>query len=123
MALRVHSGRRRSLDPASLAPPDSTLARDAEVAAQDLLTPPLHNHSGRAYAWNAALAALQRVTFDRELLSLAAFFHDTGTPSRVPEVDFTVRSPAVARAFADSHHVPADQRELVANAIAMHSTP
>jgi len=123
MALRVHSGRRRSLDPASLAPPDSALARDAEVAAQDLLTPALHNHSSRAYTWGAALAALQGVTFDRELLYLAAMFHDTGIPSPVPEVDFTVRSAAVARQFTDRHGLPADQRELVANAIAMHHTP
>ena len=32
-------------------------------------------------------------------------------------------SAAVAREFTDSHHVPADMRELVANAIAMHHTP
>jgi hypothetical protein len=41
----------------------------------------------------------------------------------VPDVDFTVRSAAVAREFTDSHHVPAENRELVANAIAMHHTP
>ena len=41
----------------------------------------------------------------------------------MPDVDFTVRSAAVAREFTDSHHVPADSRELVANAIAMHHTP
>src|SRR5947208_1600487 len=39
MVLGMHSGRRSSIDPASLVPPDSPLARDAEVAAQDLLTP------------------------------------------------------------------------------------
>jgi hypothetical protein len=50
-------------------------------------------------------------------------FHDTGIPSPVPEVDFTLRSAAVAREFADGHDVPAGQRELVANAIAMHHTP
>ena len=50
-------------------------------------------------------------------------FHDTGLPSPVPDVDFTVRSAAVARKFADSHQVPAHSRELVANAIAMHCTP
>ena len=48
MLLRVHSGRRRSIDPASLMRPDSSLARDAEVAAQDVLTPALLNHSSRA---------------------------------------------------------------------------
>jgi hypothetical protein len=123
MLLRVHSGRRRSIDPALLEPPDSRLARDAEVAAQDLLTPALLNHSSRAFTWGAALAALRGITFDRELLYLAAMFHDTGIPSPVPDVDFTVRSAAVARDFTDSHDVPADSRELVANAIAMHYTP
>jgi hypothetical protein len=113
MVLRVHSGRRNSIDPASLVPPDSPLARDADVAAQDLLTPALLNHSRRAYTWGAAIAALHGITFDRELLYLAAMFHDTGIPSPVRDVDFTVRS----------HHVPADIRELVANAIAMHHTP
>ena len=123
MVLRMHSGRRSSIDPASLVPPDSHLARDAEVAVQERLTPALLNHSGRAYTWGAAIAALHGITFDRELLYLAALFHDTGIPSPVPDVDFTVRSAAVAREFADSHHVPADNRELVANAIAMHHTP
>jgi hypothetical protein len=91
MALRLHSGRRSSVEPASLAPPDSALARDADVAAQNLLTPALRNHSSRAYTWGTAIAALQGITFDRELLYLAAMFHDTGIPSPVPEVDFTVR--------------------------------
>src|SRR5215207_5369491 len=80
MALRMHSGRRSSIDPASLVPPDSSLARDAEVAAQDLLTPALLNHFSRAYTWGAAIAALHGITFDRELLYLAAMLHDTGIP-------------------------------------------
>ena len=123
MALRRDSGRQNDVDPASLTPPDSTLARDAQAAAQDLLSPALLNHSRRAYAWGAALASLHRITFDRELLYIAAMFHDTGLPSPVPHVDFTVRSAELARAFTDSHGVPVDGRELVANAIAMHHTP
>jgi hypothetical protein len=123
MVLRLHSGRRTSIDPAKLVPPDSHLARDAEAAVQERLTPALLNHSGRAYAWGAAIAALHGIKFDRELLYLAALFHDTGIPSPVPDVDFTVRSAAVAREFTDSHHVPADGREVVADAIAMHHTP
>ena len=123
MALRIHSGRRSSIDPANLVPPDSSLARDAEIAAQDLLTPALLNHSRRSYAWGAAIAALEGITFDREVLYLAAMFHDTGIPSPVPHVDFTVRSAALTREFADSHQVPAEDREVVANAIAMHHTP
>jgi hypothetical protein len=99
------------------------LAREAEQAAQDLLTPALLNHSRRAYAWGAALAARHGITFDREPLYLAAMFHDTGIPSPVPHVDFTVRSAALAREFSDSHDVPPDDREVIANAIAMHHTP
>jgi hypothetical protein len=123
MALRRHAGRRSAVDPATLAPPDSSIARDAQEAAQDLLTPVLLNHSRRAYAWGATIAALQRITFDRELLYVAAMFHDTGLPSPVPHVDFTVHSARLAREFAERSAVPADGRELVANAIAMHHTP
>src|SRR3954466_13874070 len=75
MVLRVHSGRRSSIDPASLVPPDSALSRDAEVAAHDLLTPALRNPSSRAYTWGAAIAALHGITFDRELMYVAAMFH------------------------------------------------
>jgi HD domain-containing protein len=123
MALRVHPGRRAAVEPARLAPPDSSLARNARQAAEDVLSPVLRNHSHRAYAWAAAIAARRGVSFDRELLYLAAMFHDTGLPSPVPHVDFTVRSAALAREFADRHGVPADSREVVTNAIAMHHTP
>jgi hypothetical protein len=123
MAVRRHSGRWNVVELARLVPPDSALARDAEVAAQDLLSSALLNHSRRAYAWGAAIAALKDITFDRELLYMAAMFHDTGLPSPVPHVDFTVRSVERAREFTDRHGVPPDERELVADAIAMHHTP
>src|SRR3954464_3313965 len=62
MALRVHSGRRATVEPARLAPPDSSLARDAQEAAEDL-RPVLRNHSHRAYAWAAAIAARRGISF------------------------------------------------------------
>lgn len=123
MALRRHSGRRSVIDSASLVPPDSSIAREAEAAARELLTPALLNHSRRAFAWGTTIAALQEVTFDRELFYVASMLHDTGLPSPVPHVDFTVRSAEIAREFLDRRGVPADGRELVANAIAMHHTP
>jgi hypothetical protein len=123
MALRLHAGRRTSIDPGSLAPPDSASAREAEAAVQELLSPALRNHSYRSFAWGSALAAVDTITFDRELLYLAALFHDTGIPSPVPEVDFTVRSAAVARTFLDAHTVPAKDQRVVTNAIALHHTP
>lgn len=123
LLLRRHSGRRSVVDPARLAPPDSSLARDAEDAARELLSPALLNHSRRAYAWGATIAALQRVEFDRELLYVASMLHDTGLPSPVPHVDFTVRSAEIAREFLGKRGVPAGDQELVANAIALHHTP
>lgn len=123
MLTRRHSGRRSVVDPARLTPPDSAVARDAAEAARDLLSPALLNHSRRAFAWGAAIAALQHVTYDRELLYVASMLHDTGLPSPVPHVDFTVRSAQIARALLRRHGVPAGRRELVADAIAMHHTP
>lgn len=122
MALRVHSGRRSVVNPASLVPPDSVLAHEAQAAANDLLTPALLNHSHRAFAWGAALAALDGVAFDRELLYVASMFHDTGLSSPVPGVDFTVRSAAVARDFL-GRTLSVGERAAVTNAIAMHHTP
>lgn len=123
MALRLHSGRRSFVDPASIMTPDSALAKEADAAAQDLLTPALLNHSRRAYAWGAALAALDGITFDRELFYVASMFHDTGIPSPVEAVDFTVRSAALLRAFSVEHAVPLVDRERMTNAIALHHTP
>ena len=123
MALRLHSGRRRDLDPSALRPPDSSLATDAEEVAEELLSPAVLNHSRRSYAWGAALAALDGTTFDKELLYVAALFHDTGLPSPMRSVDFTLRSAALARDFADAHGVPPRDRALIANAIALHHTP
>ena len=61
MALRCHPGRRSVVDPAHLMPPDSSIAREAEEAARDLLTPVLLNHSHHAYAWGSTIAALHAV--------------------------------------------------------------
>ena len=59
MALRLHSGRRSTVDPAALVLPDSSMARDAEMAAPDLLSLVRLNHSRRAFVWGSAIAALQ----------------------------------------------------------------
>lgn len=123
MALRAHSGRHATLDPALLTPPDSALAAEATQAARDLLSPVVLNHSLRSYAWGAALAGLDRLEFDPEVLFVAAMFHDTGLPTPVDGVDFTRRSAEVARAFTGERRVPASTGELIADAIALHPTP
>ena len=92
MVLRMHS-ERGVIDPASLVPPDSPVARCRGRRPRDLDTGTPQPFQSYLYA-GAAIAALHGITFDRELLYLAAMFHDTGIPSPVPYVDFTVRSAA-----------------------------
>jgi HD domain len=123
LALRVHSGRHAALDPAVLTPPDSALAAEANQAARDLLSPVVLNHSLRSYAWGVALAGLDGLAFDPEVLFVAAMFHDTGLPTPVDGVDFTRRSAEIARAFTGERGVPASTGELIADAIALHPTP
>jgi hypothetical protein len=89
----MHSGRRSSIDPACLVPPDSPLARDAQAAAQDLLTPVLLNHSGRAYTWGVAIAALHGIRFDRELLYLTAMLVPAPLRHERPEHSATLPRP------------------------------
>ncbi|KRE27762.1 hypothetical protein ASG82_15470 [Mycobacterium sp. Soil538] len=123
MALGMHAGRRSVVDSSALTPPDSTLAREAESAVREVLSPAVLNHSCRAFAWGAALAAVDGIGFDRELLYVAALFHDTGIPSLVRDVDFTVHSAAAARAFLRAHAVGTNAAHVVTDAIALHHTP
>jgi HD domain len=101
---------------------DAALAAEATRAARDLLSPVVFNHSLRSYAWGAALAGLDGLAFDREVLYVAAMFHDTGLPTPVDGVDFTKRSAEIARAFTDDHGVAAGPRDI-ADAITLHHTP
>ena len=123
LAVRLHRGRRVHLDPAALAAPDSSTAHESTVAARDLLSPAVLQHSHRAYVWGVALAALDGIDVDRELFYVASMFHDTGLPSGIPDVDFTVRSAAHLRLFADRHGMSPAQRDVMTDAIALHHTP
>jgi hypothetical protein len=123
MALGRHPGRRSSIDSNLLLAPDSARTREVEREVEGLLSPTLLNHSRRAYAWGAALAALNGIEFDRELLYVAAMFHDTGLPRPVSGVDFTVQSAQLAVEFAERHGFTSREQEVIADAIALHHTP
>jgi hypothetical protein len=77
--LRALGVRRRGADavePSTLEPPDSRACREAEQLLADTASPMVANHSRRSYAWAAALAALDRVAFDREIVYVASLLHD-----------------------------------------------
>ena len=78
MALRVHSGRRAQVPERARRTPPSALTRTAEQVALQRLTPAVLNHSYRCYSYSVAIAALEDIDVDRELLSAAAMLPDTG---------------------------------------------
>ena len=78
MLLRVNSGSRATVTRTQRPDPDSALTRAAEALARRRLSPALLNQSYRTYAFGAALADLENVDVDHELLYAAALLHDVG---------------------------------------------
>jgi hypothetical protein len=80
--------RLRLLKPADLnlshfAPPDTRMAKDAEVFARETHTLDLLSHGYRSYYFGAILASYSKLKYDKELYFTAALLHDIGlTDSR-----------------------------------------
>ena len=58
--------------------PDSKMARDAAQVIRDTEGDLLFQHSMRVYYWAALAGKRKGLTFDPELLCVAALFHDYG---------------------------------------------
>ena len=123
MALRLHSGRRARLPAKALLTPSSVLTRTAEHVARERLTPALLNHSYRCFRYGAALAALENVDVDTELLYAAALLHDTGLIHPTPGVDFTLASARVALEVAETVGLSSAATQTMRSAITLHHTP
>ena len=116
-------GRRRtsSLDIDDLvAVPDSKLVRTAEEAAL-VQSPALLAHGYRTAVFARALAVLDGVEVDPELLVVCGLLHDAGLVPAVVGEDFTVRS---ARCASDAAVAAdrADAADVLADAITVHTT-
>lgn len=114
---------RMSLD--ALPVPGSPASAAALDVATAYLPPALLNHSLRAYVWAAARGTADGLTFDPELLYVAALHHDIGL---VPAFDshtvaFEEASGHVARVFAAGAGWPAERRERLADVIVRHMAP
>lgn len=107
---------------ADIMPPDSQLAREAEVACAEQ-TPGLIGHGYRAWIFGRALAALDGEALDSEQFYVASLLHDHGLMHTVPGEDFTIRS--AARAEECGHACGTPQRDLdaIGDAITVHATP
>ncbi len=111
------------VDAAQLTPPDSRASRDAEELVDELTDPMVRNHSHRTFAWGSALAAHDRLDFDREIAYVASLLHDLywDKPTALPGPHcFTL--PAVEKAIALCQTAGWDRRrsEAAAEAITYH---
>lgn len=123
MLLHLNSGRRTELPVHAFRTPSSLLTRTAEQVASERLTPALLNHSYRCYAFGVALAAIEDIDVDRELLFAAAMLHDTGLVRPVPGVDFTLASALVAREVAETVGLSTAATQTMRTAITLHHSP
>ena len=75
-ALGIRRHRLAQIDADALTPPDSTIARQAEELIANAAGDMVVNHSHRTYAFGAAIAAHERLSFDPELTYVASLLHD-----------------------------------------------
>lgn len=105
--------------------PDTAAASAALEVASAYLSPALLSHSRRVYVWAAAFGRQEGISYDAELLFLAAMFHDI---SLVPEFDshtvsFEDASGHVARVFTAGAGWSNERRERLGEVIVRHMWP
>lgn len=123
MLLRVNAGRRALVPPSSLRPPTSALTVAAQDAASRLLSPSMLHHAHRTFLFGAALAHLEHVDVDSELLFAAAMLHDIGLQRPVPGVDHTRSGTTVALDVAEKVGLSTAATTVLRDAIALHLNP
>jgi HD domain len=104
--------------------PDSKLARDAAQVTRDTEGDLLFQHSMRVYYWAALAGKRKGLTFDPELLYVAAMFHDYGLTAGYGEshLRYEVDGANAARDFLRSHGISEADGQRVWLAIALHTT-
>src|ERR1700749_1105475 len=109
----------------SLVIPDSLLAKEATDLLLEHSTTLLINHSIRVYLFAAEQGRQRKLSFDPELLYVAAAFHDFGLLKKFssPDERFEVDGANAVRQFLTAHKVPEAQIEIAWAAIALHTTP
>ena len=111
----------RELERLGLRRPDSRVVREAEELLREVIPGFLCNHSFRCYYYAAALGERDEISFDEELLYVAALFHDLGL---VADYDtgacFEDDGAAACAAFAAARGWPERRCSAAAEAIRLH---
>lgn len=105
----------------ALTVPDTAAARRAEEVCRNASSESLANHCFRSYAWGALLGVRDGVTWDAELLYVAAMLHDLGlTPAYDRGGCFERDGADAARELLAELGWPAERAETAADAIYLH---
>jgi HD domain len=103
---------------------DTPLVRDATDLVRSSSEPYLFNHAMRSWLFSALIAEETKPAPDPELLAVSVLLHDRGLTDRyAAEQRFEVDGANAARAFLKERGMPAQQMQLVWDAIALHTTP
>jgi HD domain len=122
-ALGIRRRRIASIEPTTLLPPDSRIAREAQEQLAESAGPMVINHSHRTFAFGAAIAAHDGIDFDREVVYVASLLHDLywERPQEPPHPHcFTLPAAESALALASANGWAEERRRAVADAIALH---
>lgn len=123
-AVKTRVGRRGQgrVEFESIAVPDSALALAAEQEARDCVTGHVLEHSYRTYFFGKALALLDGVQVDDELVYVSSLLHDLQLEHPTPGRCFAVVGGERAAQFVRAQGAPEDRAEAVGAAIAAHIT-
>ena len=104
--------------------PDTPIVSRAIEYAREHSEPYLFNHAIRSWLFAAAIAQLQRLPHDPEVLALAAVLHDIGlTKAFDGPLRFEVEGANAARAFARAQGMAENRAQLIWDGVALNSTP
>jgi sugar/nucleoside kinase (ribokinase family) len=104
--------------------PPSEVAFAALELAREASPPFLLDHSLRTYAWAVELARIDGLTYDAELLFVAAILHDLGLTDRFNGPRCFENEGALAAAeFTTAHGWTGERSERLAAAIRFHMQP
>ena len=105
--------------------PDSALVREATELVREAASPLLFDHSRRVFLWGSLRGREQGLSFDAELLYVAAMFHDLGLTGRFRRDDrrFELDGADEARRFLGAHGITGERADRVWTGIALHTTP
>lgn len=123
-SLAVDSPGRLPREVAGIRLPDSSAAMAAADLSRAACPAFLFNHCMRTFLFGALLAERDRVSYDQEMIFVAAALHDLGLTRTYASAEqpFEVDGADAAKAFLLSRGVSAGRAELVWNAIALHAS-